>query len=63
MNSSTGKCHLLISGHKYEYRQAQIGKDKVWGENKVKLLGITIDNELIFDIHILNICLKAEKNK
>ena len=63
MNLSTGKCHLLISGHKYEYQYAQIGKDKVWGENKVKLLGITIGNELIFDIHILNIYLKAEKNK
>ena len=63
MNLSTGKCHLLISGHKYENQQTQIGKDKVWGENKVKLLGITIGNELIFDIHILNIYLKAEKNK
>ena len=33
----------------------------VWEENKVKLLGITIDNELIFDSHILNICSKTNK--
>ena len=46
MNLNTVKCHLLISGHKYEYQQAQISKDKVWEENKVELLGITIDNEL-----------------
>ena len=46
MNLNTVECHLLISGHKYEYQQAQISKDKVWEENKVELLGITIDNEL-----------------
>ena len=61
MNLNTVKCHLLISGHKYEYQQAQISKDKVWEENKVKLLGIKIDYELIFDSHILNIYLKAKK--
>ena len=33
----------------------------VWEENKVKPLGIMIDNELIFDSHILNICSKANK--
>ena len=32
----TGKCHLLISGPKYEHKQAQIGKDMVWEENQVK---------------------------
>ena len=32
-----------------------------WEENEVKLLGITIDNELKFDKHILNICSKANK--
>ena len=33
----------------------------IWEENKVKLLGKTRDNELIFDSHILNICFKANK--
>ena len=56
MKLNTDKCHLLISGHKYEHDWAQIGKDMVWEENKVKLLGITIDNEVKFDSHILNIC-------
>ena len=32
----TGKCHLLISGPKYEHQRAQIVKDMVWEENKVK---------------------------
>ena len=57
----SGKCYLLISGHKYEHQWVHIGKDMVWEENKVKHLGITIDNELIFDNHILNICSKANK--
>ena len=57
----TGRYHLLISGHKYEHQWVQVGKDMVWEENKVILLGITIDNELIFDSHALNICSKANK--
>ena len=42
----TGKCHLLISGPIYEHQWAQIGKDIAWEENKVKFLGITIENEM-----------------
>ena len=53
---NTGKCHLLISDDKYEHQWTRIGKDMVQEENKVKLSGITIDNELIFDSHISNIC-------
>ena len=53
MNLNTGKCHLLIFGHKYEHQWAQIRK-KIWFGKKVKLLGKTINNELIFDSHILN---------
>ena len=61
MNLNSGKCHLLISGHKYEHLWVQIGKNMAWEENKLKLLGITVDNELIFDGHISNICLEANK--
>ena len=55
--------HLLISRHKFEHQQIQIGKDIVWKENKVTLLGLTIDNELIFDSHISNMCSEANKKK
>ena len=57
----TGKCNLLISGQTYERQWVQIGKDIVWEENNIKLLGITMDNELIFDSRILNICSKTNK--
>ena len=36
MKLNTDKCHLLISGHKYEHKWTQIVQDRVWGENKVK---------------------------
>ena len=32
MNLNTGKCHLLIFGHKYKHQWAQIGKNMVWEE-------------------------------
>ena len=60
-NLHTGKCHILIFGHKYEHQWAQIGKYIVWKENKIELLRKTIDNILIFDSHVLNICSKANK--
>ena len=33
----------------------------IWEENEVKFLGITIDNKLKLDSHILNICSKANR--
>ena len=58
MKLSTDKCHLLVSGTKYEHNRTKIG-DKIWESNEVKLLGVTIDNKLKFDRHIANICFKA----
>ena len=46
MKLNTDKCHLLISGHKYEHQWVQIDKDLVWEENDVKLFGIIIDNKI-----------------
>ena len=38
---------------------AIVGETQVWEINQVKLLGITIDNELKFNDHITKICRKA----
>ena len=59
MNSD--KCHLLISGNKYEHIWAKIGNDRIWETKAVKLLGVTIDNEVKFDVHLNNVCLKANR--
>ena len=59
MKLNTDKCHLLVSGKKHEHTWVKLGKHKIWESNSVKLLGITIDNDLNFDNHVLNICSKA----
>ena len=53
--------HLLISGNKNEQMWAKLDRDIVWGSNDVKLLGITLDNNLKFDKHVSNICSKANR--
>ena len=39
----------------------KIGNDKIWETRSVELLGVTIDNDLKFDEHLLKICLKANR--
>ena len=39
MKLNTGKCHLLISGHKYEHQWTQIDKDMF-----VKEIELTVVN-------------------
>ena len=45
----------------YEHLWAKIGNDKIWETRTVKLLGITIDNDLKFDEHLNNVYLKANR--
>ena len=61
MKMNASKCHLFVSGNKYEHMWARVGSDLIWKSRTVKLLGITIDNELKFDVHISNICKKAQR--
>ena len=61
MKLNTDKCHLLISGNKNEQMWAKLDRDVVWESNDVKLLGITLDNNLKFDKHVSNIYSKANK--
>ena len=43
MKLNTDKCHLLISGNKFEHMWVKLGEDKIWENTTVKLLGVTID--------------------
>ena len=47
------KCHLLISGQKYESVWANIGSCKIWESNDQKLLEVNIDRNLKFSHYIL----------
>ena len=40
---------------------AKLGRDIIWESNNVKLLGITLDNNLKFDKHVSNIFSKANR--
>ena len=61
MKLDTDKCHLLVSGTKYEHSWAKIGDDKIWEGNEFKFLGVKIDNNLKFNSHIANIWFKTNK--
>ena len=52
----------FASGNKYKHMWTNIGDDKIWESKIFKLLDITIDNELQFDMHISNVCITAKKN-
>ena len=59
MKLNTEKCEFLITGHRFEHLWLDVGETQVWEKNQVKLLGVTIDNELKLDDHITKICRKA----
>ena len=41
--------------------RAKLDEDITWKNNDVEHLGVTISNNLIFDKHVSNICLKANR--
>ena len=61
MKLNTDEFHLLMSGNKNEYIWTKLDQDIVWEGNNVEFLGVTIDNNLRFDKHVSNICLKANR--
>ena len=56
---NTDKCHLCVAGDKFEHAWVRVGPDKIRQDHSIKLLGISIDNELKFDKHALNTIKKA----
>ena len=61
MKLNKNKCHLLLSGKKYEHIFANVGKEQIWESSSEKLLGVIINNSLNFRQHIENICKKANR--
>ena len=60
MKLNEEKCHLLISGHKYESVWAMIGNTRIWESHQEKLLGVIIEKDLKFNTHISNICMHGD---
>ena len=61
MKLNKEKCHLLVSGHKYEHIWIKINNYMIWENKNVKFLGVNIDSELKFNDHVSNIYKKSCK--
>ena len=61
MKLNDDKCHLLVSGHKFESVWAKVGSSIIWESKEQKLLGVNIDNQLKFDSYIFSMCKNAGK--
>ena len=53
MKVNGDKCHLLLSGYKYEVMWANTGQSQIWESKEQKLLGIIIVRVMKFDEYIL----------
>ena len=60
LKGNADKCHLTTSSKTPV--EIEVGNMNIMSEEKVKLLGIHIDNRLNFDYHISQLCKKAGKN-
>ena len=61
MKLNEEKCELLVCDYRFEQIWIKIGDSKTWEKSMVKLLGVTIDNELKFDKYVAEICAKANR--
>ena len=52
MKINRKKFYTLISGKKYEHIWLNVGSTRIWESSTEKLLGVIIDNNLEFDIHV-----------
>ena len=59
MKLNQDKCYLLVSGCKHENVWVQIGDEKIWENNKQKLLGLQVD--LHFNEYVSLLCKKVGK--
>ena len=60
MKLDQDKCHLLISGHKYESVWANVGSCKILESNDQKLFGLNIDRNLKFN-HYITVQISRQK--
>ena len=61
LKGNADKCHLIISSKTPV--GIEVANMTIMTEQKVKILGIHIDNRLNFDYHLSQLCKKAGKNR
>ena len=55
------KRELLVCDYRFDQLWIKVGYNKTWEKSLVKLLGVTIDNELKFDKYVAEICARANR--
>ena len=58
MKLNQGKCHFLTCGTN-EHLWVKVGDEMIWESKAEKLLGVTVDKHLNFNMHLTDICKKA----
>ena len=53
----------MLSFNIREYKRVQTGHGQIWGSNTVRLLEMTIDSDLNFVKHSLELCKSTNKKK
>ena len=60
MKLNQSKCHFLTCGTP-ECLWLKVGEEKIWESRSEQLLGITVDKELCFDLHLRTLCKKVNQ--
>ena len=60
MKLNESKCHFLTSGSP-EHLWVKVGKEMIWESQSEKLLGMTVDKNLNFDLHLRLLCKKVSQ--
>ena len=60
MKLNESKCHFLTSGST-EHLWVKVGKEVIWESQSEKLLGMTVDKNLNFNLHLKTLCKKVNQ--
>ena len=60
MKLNQSKCHFLTSGST-EHLWVKVGNEMIWESQAEKLLGLTVDKNLNFNLHLKTLCKKANQ--
>ena len=59
MKLNEEKCHFLMGGNRHEHLWVKVGGELIWESSDEKLLGVTIDKNLDFNLHLQKLCKKV----
>ena len=60
MKLNQSKCHFLTCGT-LEHLWVKVGDAVIWESESEKLLGMTVDKMLTFNLHLRNLCKKVNR--